>query len=70
MRIDFNFSEDEMFTATVTRHGQEFNAICCNVTSHGPTINDAIDNLRIRMKRHFLKARCLNAIEANPLVTL
>ncbi len=64
MRVDFNFMNDEIYTATITRNEDNFDAICGEISSRGQSITEAIDNLQVNLKRHFIKSRCRSAIKA------
>ncbi|MBF0286475.1 MAG: hypothetical protein HQM14_01540 [SAR324 cluster bacterium] len=71
MRVDFYFTNDEIYTATITRNAENFDAICGEICSKGPSIAEAVDNLKINLKRHFIKLRCCSAIQtaqARPLL--
>ena len=66
MRVDFVFETNEIYTASIIKRGHLFWAICQEMYGTGRTPGEAIDQMKIGMKRNFLKLRGQYAIRINP----
>lgn len=64
MRVDFALNPEEVYTVVVRRTERGFLACWENLEVEANGLNEAVDRLGKRMKRHFLKLRCISLIKS------